>query len=67
MGDSSSIDLMSNSLNEVEQMFLSRLITEDELTEYLHAWNSGPHFSRAEFRDGRIRNIIRKEYECSAV
>ncbi len=46
------------SLNQVEEWYRAGRITEEELTEYLRAWNgSGKHITVAVFADGGIRNF----------
>jgi len=45
-------------LNEVEGMYREGLISTDDLNQYLRAWNAGPHFTRAEWRDGAVRNRL---------
>ena len=44
-------------LNDVECGFLRSDYSEKEVTEYLRAWNAGPHFTQAVLYDGRIRNF----------
>ena len=46
------------SLNDVEMMYRYGRISTDELDQYLRAWNAGPHFTKAEWRDGAIRNTL---------
>ena len=45
-------------LNEVEGMYREGRISTDELNQYLHAWNAGPHFTKAEWLDGAVRNTL---------
>ncbi len=44
------MNLQSKSLNEVEQLYKAGRITEQELIDYIKAWNSGPHFTQSRFQ-----------------
>jgi hypothetical protein len=45
------------SLNDVERMYRNGTASVQEVTEYLRAWNAGPHFTQAVLSDGAIRNF----------
>jgi len=47
--------LMHLSPNQVERLYRDGQTTEDEVAEYLRAWNAGPHFNQAVLSDGAIR------------
>jgi len=51
------MNLAQYSINQIEQMARYGSITEQEVTDYLRAWNAGPHFTQAVWADGAIRNF----------
>ena len=49
--------LATYSLDQVQELTRREAVSPEELTDYLRAWNAGPHFTRAVWCDGSIRNF----------
>ena len=49
--------LLSYTLNQVGRMLRDGEITEREATEYVRAWNAGPHFTQAVITVHGIKNF----------
>jgi len=49
------------SLNDVDEMYRNGRLTEEEVEDYIRRWNEKLRFTMAILRDGRIRNVLRKE------
>lgn len=45
------------SINEMQDKYRWGSVSDEDMCEYVRAWNAGPHFTQAVFSDGAIRNF----------
>jgi hypothetical protein len=50
-------NLNNYSLAQVDSMYQNGALSTDEVTDYLRAWNAGPHFTQAVIWHGSIRQF----------